>query len=79
MNTVVSIQFTPDELRELVRSEVASGIELATSGLMTQAEMCRFLLVDTRTFKTMNLPAYVVGKSVKYRLSDVPKLKTLNQ
>ena len=68
-----------NEVREAVRDELSTTLQkMATQAenrFMTQAEMCRHLRVDSRKFKTMNLPAYKVGKSIKYKLSDIQPVK----
>lgn len=76
MNTQVLVTMSPDDLRDLIRSEVATAIRNVDDRFLSQAEMCRRLRVDSRTFQQMGLPAYKVGRSLRFKISDVPQLTT---
>lgn len=74
MNTTVQITMTPDELRDMIRTELGQAITMAESKLLSQAEICRILHIDSRKLKDMNLPAYKVGNTLRYKISDIKPL-----
>lgn len=77
MNSQILLQFGLDDLRQLLTEEREQARRDGQNRLLSKAEICRELGINPRTFDKLDMPMYPVGKTIRYRLADVPRIKKL--